>query len=161
MILKYVRNHPYAKLEMPKTAGSSGYDIYTPIIEKIEPCMAGKLVILNTMIAIEITDKNYYIEMLPRSSFAKLGGIFLPNSIGIIDQDFRGNLKAFVYVIDKYFDYNELTQKSYFQLIIKEKIIAHLEEAEELSETERGDGGYGSTDLAEARAREWHEEEEE
>ena len=89
----------------------------------------------------------YYFEIVPRSSLSKTGYI-LTNSIGIIDPTYRGTLKVVITKICPEAHEFELPNKR-FQLIprkydLNNKLI--IKEVDILDETERGDGGFGSTD---------------
>lgn len=66
------------------------------------------------------------------------------NSVGIIDEDYRGEL-SIVYENVSCKDYEVARGDRIAQLIIVPIAIVDVEEAQTLSETERGDGGYGST----------------
>lgn len=99
-------------------------------------------VVYGTGIAVEIP--NGYVGLVfPRSSICKTD-LLLTNSVGVIDSGYRGEIMAkFVYV--------HMHNKKYeigdriAQLIIMPYPIIEFVESEELSETERGDGGYGSS----------------
>lgn len=93
-------------------------------------------------IAIEIP-KGYVGLIFPRSSI-KGTGVRLTNCVGVIDSGYRGSIKAYFDIIDKSLVYYEKGNK-FAQLIIMPYPHIEFEEAEELSETERGAGGYGST----------------
>jgi dUTP pyrophosphatase len=91
-------------------------------------------------------NKNISYLLVPRSSIVKTD-FRMSNSIGIIDAGYRGNLMAFVdniYHTDNHPKENE----RYFQLIRADlQTINNIEIVEELSETSRGNGGFGSTNL--------------
>ena len=82
--------------------------------------------------------------VVPRSSLSKTN-FRLANSIGIIDKDYRGELKAVC-------DYNDIATAYYtnhgdrmFQMVAFDGKPIEWEVVTELNETERGDGGFGST----------------
>ena len=87
-----------------------------------------------------------YFEIVPRSSISKTGYI-LTNSIGIIDPSYRGTLKVVLTKIDDTKPDIELPNKR-FQLIPRTFIsnMFEVSNVDELSNTKRGDGGFGSTD---------------
>ena len=89
---------------------------------------------------------NYYFEIVPRSSLYKSGYI-LSNSVGIIDPSYRGTIKVALTKINKHAPDIELPNKR-FQLIPREFISNKLNilEVTKLSDTDRGEGGFGSTD---------------
>jgi len=119
----------------------AGYDL--TIISKIKD-FNSKTSLYDTGIKIEIED-GYYTEIVPRSSLSK-SGYMLANSIGIIDNNYRGNLMiALTKICDESPDF-ELPFKC-CQLIIRKQVSANLIEVttDDLSNTTRNDGGFGST----------------
>ena len=119
----------------------AGYDL--TIIKKIKD-FNSKTALYDTGIKIEI-DEGYYTEIVPRSSISKFGYI-LANSIGIIDNNYRGNLMiALTKICDDAPDI-QLPFKC-CQLLIRKQISADLFEvrSDDLTETERNEGGFGST----------------
>ena len=101
--------------------------------------------VFGTGLAFEIP-KGYVGRLYPRSSNSKTN-LYLTNSVGNIDSDYRGevmvkfksrDLEMFGYEYYKVGD-------RIAQLTIEEVPTVEFEEVEELSETQRGDGGYGST----------------
>ncbi|MDX1470249.1 MAG: dUTP diphosphatase [Flavobacteriaceae bacterium] len=100
--------------------------------------------------------KGYYGMLVPRSSTFKKYGFIFPNSVGIIDSGYRGELFGTAYRLDadpqipkeKYVEHYTLKKGTKFaQLIIHKIPKVELEEKKsyELSETKRGKGGFGST----------------
>ena len=81
--------------------------------------------------------------LVPRSSMSKTP-LRCANSVGIIDSDYRGELSV-AYENISCSDYMIFRGDRIAQLIIVPIAIVDVEEAQTLSETERGDGGYGST----------------
>lgn len=140
MILKF-----YKKLEnaiSPTKAGENevGYDL--TVIKEIKK-IGNKITVYDTGICVEPED-GYYTEIVPRSSIVKTGYI-LANNIGIIDPTYRGTLRICVIKIDESLPDLEIPFTK-FQLIIRKLIPSKLIEVSNLSETDRGDGGFGSSD---------------
>lgn len=99
-------------------------------------------VVFRTGIAVEIPE-NYVGLVFPRSSNAKTD-LILTNSVGVIDSNYRGEITL------KYRPYSSMKKGYNFgdrvgQLIIMPYPEIEFEEADTLSETDRGNGGYGST----------------
>ena len=118
----------------------AGYDITIINISKV---ISNKTKLYDTCIKIDIPD-GYYVEIVPRSSISKSGYI-LSNSIGIIDQGYKGNIYIALTKIDDEMPDLTLPFKC-CQLLIKKQIYAHINEiCEELSDSNRNDGGFGST----------------
>jgi len=88
--------------------------------------------------------QGYEAQMRPRSGLAYRHGITMLNTPGTIDADYRGELKMLaVNLGDKEFTINHGDRIA--QMVIAPVIQAEVNEVEILSETERGDGGFGST----------------
>ena len=107
-------------------------------------------------IALEIP-KGFVGLVFPRSSIRKTG-LQLSNSVGVIDSGYRGELQATfnkIFGSDRFYDetkLTEITSNDFYQIgdrVVQIMIIPHpeieFEEADELSDTERGEGGFGST----------------
>jgi len=119
----------------------AGYDL--TIINKIKD-FNSKTSLYDTGIKIEVDD-GYYTEIVPRSSISKFGYI-LSNSVGIIDNHYRGNLMiALTKIAD---DAPEIVFPfKCCQLILRKQISANLYEITDdtLTTTLRNEGGFGST----------------
>jgi dUTP pyrophosphatase len=117
-----------------------GYDLTaTKVWKKI----GEKTTVYDTGIAIQ-PPPGYYTEIIPRSSISKSGYI-LSNSIGIIDPDYTGSLKIAVTRIDE--SLPELTCPfTRFQLILRKAEHFSLQQVQFFKTTDRGSGGFGSTD---------------
>lgn len=94
-----------------------------------------------TGLAIEIPE-GYFMDIRPRSSISNTG-LFLANTPGTIDSQYRGEIKCrFKWIPGtKQYEIGERIA----QIIIMPYPIIEFEEVSELSETERGEGGFGST----------------
>lgn len=95
-----------------------------------------------TGIAVEIP-KGYVGLVFPRSSVSKLENFYLKNSVGVIDSGYRGEIML---RFNKSHESYKVGDKV-GQLIIIPYPTIYLEEVEELSNTERGEGGFGSTGI--------------
>lgn len=122
------------------TRGSSGLDLYSAE-EKIIP--PGKWEMIATGIAVEIP-QGYEGQIRSRSGLAKNHGIFVLNSPGTIDSDYRGEVKVILMNLgDEPFKVSIGDRIA--QLVIVPVVRAEVLEVEELSITERNDGGFGHT----------------
>jgi len=109
--------------------------------EKIIP--PGKWEVISTGIAVEIP-YGYEGEVRSRSGLAKNYGVFVLNSPGTIDSDYRGEVKVILMNLgDEPFKVNVGDRIA--QLVISPVVRAEITEVEELSSTERNDGGFGHT----------------
>lgn len=132
------------KGELPayETAHASGFDIRAQLTETVllEP---GKRILVPTGMALEIP-AGYEIQIRPRSGWAIKKGITVVNSPGTIDADYRGELKiGLVNLGDEALEIQD--QDRVAQAVLCPVVQAGLEWAEELSSTDRGAGGFGST----------------
>jgi dUTP pyrophosphatase len=136
---------------IPKKASPTdiGYDL--TIIEKEELIIGQwsqritdpEVLMYDTGIAIE-PENGYYVEIVPRSSIIKSGYI-MANSIGVIDPSYRGSLKIALVKIDQNATEIPLPYRG-FQLIVRKIETADFVCTDnELSQTSRGNGGFGST----------------
>jgi dUTP pyrophosphatase len=85
----------------------------------------------------------YHIEVVPRSSISK-SGFMLANSIGIIDESYRGNVMISLRKIDHKAS-NPALPSRVAQMIVRKTERADLRLVDELGATARGEGGFGST----------------
>ena len=123
------------------TAGSAGFDLKyigeTIIIE----AGANKLVPTGIKMAIP---EGYFLAIYPRSGNSSKHKITLSNAVGVVDSDFRGELNAIIHNLgDKPFEIQEGDRIAQAILHKYEKI--RFDFVDELDETERGEGGFGST----------------
>ena len=135
--IKFKKLNPNAVMPRQGTTGAAGFDLTAVSIEKKDMTVK-----YDTGIAVEIPP-GYVGLVFPRSSVCKTG-MTLANSVGVIDSDFRGSISLVFYKgpnwIEPY-SYGERIG----QLVIVPIPEVEFVEAEELSETDRGAGGYGST----------------
>lgn len=129
-----------AVLPKRSTDGAAGYDL-TVNNETYHPELG--IVTYGFGFAIEIPE-GYVGLLLPRSSVYKSGQL-LTNSCGVIDSDYRGEVKAVFNNFESIATSRYKIGERAAQLLIVPIATPELEVVSELSETERGDGGYGST----------------
>ena len=132
------------KVSLPKyeTSGSSGLDLAANIDANII-INPGKLAIIPTGLAVSIP-KGFEIQIRPRSGLAAKKKITVLNTPGTIDADYRGEIKV---ILINHSDEIFTVEKGFrvAQMVICPVIQASLQEVDELSETTRGEGGFGST----------------
>ena len=124
------------------TEESAGYDLYADNDETIGIAPHSTLQI-PTNIAMAIPN-GYFGGIYPRSGLATKRSIRMANCVGVIDADYRGNV-----IIPLHNDSNELVtiepHERVAQLIVQKYEPIEFVEVEDLDETERGEGGFGST----------------
>ena len=139
LIKRLSKEVPLPKYE---TSGSSGMDLAANIDANIN-IDPGKTVIIPTGLALSIP-KGFEVQIRPRSGLAAKQKISVLNTPGTIDADYRGEIKVILI---------NLGQETFIvekglriaQMVVCPIVQAQLKEVDDLSETERGKGGFGST----------------
>jgi len=133
-----------SKVNLPKykTEGSSGMDLmaYLENTIKIEP---GESVLIPTGLSIAIP-KDTEVQIRPRSGLAAKSKISVLNTPGTIDSDYRGEIKVILYNHGKK-EFKINNNDRIAQMVLVPVLNAELELVEELPDTVRGTGGFGST----------------
>lgn len=125
-----------------QTAGAAGMDISACLSETVV-LKPFERKLISTGFAMELP-QGYAAYLYARSGLASKKGITLPNCVGVIDSDYRGEVKvALVNISDEPFSINHGDRIA--QMVISEVKQAILIEADELEDTERAGGGFGST----------------
>lgn len=125
-----------------KTDGSLGMDLAASLSAPLT-VKAGERVLIPLGFALQIPD-GWGAFVFPRSGLSFRRGLTMCNSVGVIDTDYTGEIKvAAINVSDK--DYTVNPGDRIAQLVFMPVEKARLIEAEELDDTERGVGGFGST----------------
>lgn len=136
---------PHAKdLPLPsyESKYAAGMDIRAALKEPVT-LKPGERALIPTGLKMAMP-KGYEAQMRPRSGLAYRNGITMLNTPGTIDADYRGELKMLaVNLGEDEFEINHGDRIA--QMIIAPVIQAEVNEVEDLSDTERGDGGFGST----------------
>lgn len=135
--LKFKKIHPKAVLPKAMTDGSAGFDLTaTECIKMLDSY------IYRTGLCVEIPEGHVGL-LFPRSSICTKN-VRLSNSVGVIDSDYRGEISAVMDIINK-IETPYMEGERVVQLVIVETPKFKPVLAEELSQTKRGKGGYGST----------------
>lgn len=142
MKLKLKRVRTNAILPKHQTKGAAGFDLHAAIDEKYI-LKSGERCSISTGIAIELPE-NYVLLIFARSGLAYKHGITLTNCVGVIDSDYRDEMSVLLINNGKEDFVIEPEMRIAQGVIIKHE-IAEWEEVDELNETARGKGGFGST----------------
>lgn len=133
---------PSVKLPEYKTSGASGLDLMAFLKEPIEikPKTSS---LIPTGLSVAFSE-NYEIQIRPRSGLAAKKNITVLNTPGTIDSDYRGEIKVIIY---NHGDENFLVNNGdrIAQMILAPVVKMELEEINNLPESIRGKGGFGST----------------
>ncbi|MDF2568037.1 MAG: dUTP diphosphatase [Oscillospiraceae bacterium] len=143
MEVKVKKLNEQAKIPTRATSGSAGYDLYALLSESIE-IMPRQIVKIPTGLAISLSSNDYVALVFARSGLATKFGIALANGVGVIDSDYRGELIVSVCnITDTPHTINPFDRIA--QMVILPVILPTLTLCDELDQTQRGEGGFGST----------------
>ena len=134
--------HPQVKLPTYKTEGSSGMDLMAFIDKpiKISP-KTSELIPTGLSVAIP---EDLEIQIRPRSGLAANLGISVLNTPGTIDSDYRGEIKIILFNHSKK-EFIVNNNDRIAQMVLMPVLKVDFEEVDELPDTLRGSGGFGST----------------
>ena len=132
------------KVELPvyKTTGASGMDLMA-FIEKPIKIAPNSSSLVPTGLSVAFPD-DYEIQIRPRSGLAAKNNITVLNTPGTIDSDYRGEIKIILFNHGKE-DFLINNKDRVAQMILTPVIKMELEETDNLPDTLRGEGGFGST----------------
>ena len=132
----------FAGLELPEyaTAGAAGMDVLSAEDVTLVP---GARHAVATGLALAIP-AGFEIQVRPRSGLALKHGISVPNAPGTIDSDYRGELKVILINLGTA-DFAVRRGDRIAQLVLAPVVRASWLKVDELDETARGEGGFGST----------------
>lgn len=139
-----VKRWPHFKGELPRYQSelASGFDVRAQLAQTLT-LMPGERTLVPTGLSFEIPS-GFEIQARPRSGWALKEGVGLVNSPGTIDADYRGEVKIILINYGQYpVKIND--QERVAQLVLCPVLQAELVEDAELSDTQRGAGGFGST----------------
>ena len=125
------------------TPGSAGLDLRACLDESVT-IQPGETILIPTGLAIHIADPGYAAMILPRSGMGHKNGIVLGNLVGLIDSDYQGQLMISTWNRGhNAFTLNPMERLA--QLIIVPVVQVGFNIVEEFGDSERGEGGFGST----------------
>ena len=126
------------------TAGSAGWDLYACLEEELTVAPR-QLVTIPTGIAMALPGPEYVGLIFARSGLGVKHGISLSNGVGVIDSDYRGEIRVGL-MNHGPADYVIQPGDRIAQLVVLPVALPQLVEAASLEDTARGEGGFGSTD---------------
>ncbi|MGR3220747.1 MAG: dUTP diphosphatase [Candidatus Anammoxibacter sp.] len=144
MDIKIMLDEDYKDICMPRYAstGAACFDL-AAAIEKTVMIMPGELVMVGTGVRMEIP-AGYYGDIRPRSGLACKSKIMIANSPGTIDSDYRGEIKIGLLNMGK-ISFEVKPGMRIAQMMIKKFERWDFVVTERLGDTDRGEGGFGST----------------
>ena len=142
LTLRFIRNDACVCLPAYESAGAAGMDLRAYLETDLEIPPMGRAKI-PTGLKVEIPG-GYEAQIRPRSGLSLRSGITVLNSPGTIDSDYRGDLEVILINLgDKVFMVKNGDRIA--QMIISPVCRANITEADVISVTARGSGGFGST----------------
>ena len=141
-LIKYTKLNEYAQEPTRGSVAAAGYDLYAAISDSVT-IPAHSTVKIGTGLAFALPD-NTFAAIFARSGLATKQGLRPANCVGVCDSDYRGE-----YIVAVHNDTDEEKviepNERIAQMILMPYIPMMFEEVESLDETERGEGGFGST----------------
>lgn len=138
--VKRLENGNGLQLPSYETAGAAGMDICAAEDASIAP---GRRAMIATGFAFAIAP-GYEVQVRPRSGLAAKKGVTVLNTPGTIDSDYRGEVKVILVNFGDE-DFAIVRGDRIAQIVVAPVTQAEMTEVEELDETARGAGGFGST----------------
>ena len=134
--------NPLVQLPSYKTDGASGMDLMA-YLEKPINLKPGKACLVPTGLSVAFPEE-YEIQIRPRSGLAAKNNISILNTPGTIDSDYRGEIKIILF---NHSNENFIIKNNdrVAQMVLTPIMKMELEETNELPESIRGKGGFGST----------------
>jgi len=139
--LRFAKLIPEARLPTRAHEGDAGLDLYACEAAHIGP---GERWSVGTGVAVEIPEGHAGL-VLPRSGLAQKHGIALVNAPGLIDAGYRGELRVLLLNTDPAEIFRVEAGDRIAQLVVVPVGLTEPVEAERLTESARGDGGFGSS----------------
>ncbi len=124
------------------SVSAAGYDLFADVSEDVE-IKPHETKMIGTGVAIAIPE-GYFGGVYARSGLSYKEGLRPANCTGVIDSDYRGEIKVTVHNDSNDTRIVKPGQKM-AQLVIQPYLSVEFDEVEELDETQRGQGGFGST----------------
>ena len=125
------------------SSGAAAMDLHACLDDAVT-IQPGQRVMIPTGLAIALPDASYVALIFARSGLGVKHGIVPANCVGVIDSDYRGEL---IVPLRNFGDkpYTVQPGERIAQLVLLPVFLLPVEEVEELSQTQRGEGGFGST----------------
>ena len=145
MNIKVKKLNKNARLPYRATEGSAGADLFACLDNDVV-LKPGERFLVPTGISIELNSIECGAFIFPRSSLSYKNGISLANCVGVVDSDYRGEVKVPL-INHSDSDFIIHNDDRIAQLVILPVIIPSFKESDSLNSTERGSGGFGSTGI--------------
>lgn len=141
--IRFQKLHPNAVLPQRATPGSAGMDLVACLQEPVQLQPGGRAMV-PTGLAMALPTTEWVGLVYARSGLAVRHGITLSNCVGVIDSDYRGEIRVGLCNLGQE-AYTIQPGERIAQLVITPVLLPPVEQVNELDSTERGTGGFGST----------------
>ena len=140
--IQFKKLNPAAVIPQRATAGSAGLDLKACLTEPVT-LKKGEHALIPTGLAVKVED-GFAAMLFARSGLAIKHGIGLLNGVGVVDSDYRGEIR--VGVINQFEEtYTIEPGERIAQMVVMPVSLAPVIEVGDLDQTDRGTGGFGST----------------
>lgn len=140
--IKFLKLQGDVKLPLRATEQSAGLDLHA-YLKKPITLNRGDIVLVPTGLAAQL-EKGTVGYIFARSSLATKHGITLPNAVGVIDSDYRGEIKVALTNLKKE-PFTIENGDRIAQFVVSPVLLGQPVEVSFIENTERGEGGFGST----------------
>lgn len=138
--VKILKHREDFETPRPETSGAVGYDLRANGTHIVQ---SGNMKLIPLGVSVEVP-KGYALQLLPRSSLFGKTGLVVGNSIGLIDQDYRGEIMLCLWNPQEY-DVEILNGERIAQMVFVKIDMPELVATDVLSPSSRDKGGFGST----------------
>lgn len=147
-VILFIKTHPDAVLPAPQTPGSAGADLSAIMPDGVSAQIMkpGARLLVDTGLKIAPPD-GYEVQIRPRSGLAVKHGVTVLNAPGTIDSDYRGSLKVSLINLGEE-NFTIRTGDRIAQAVLAPVTPFRGEVTEAFDETERSEGGFGSTGVS-------------
>jgi len=152
-VILFIKTHPDAVLPAPQTSGSAGADLSAVMPDGVSAQIMkpGARLLVDTGLKIAPPD-GYEVQVRPRSGLAVKHGVTVLNAPGTIDSDYRGPLKVSLINLGEE-NFTIRTGDRIAQAVLAQVTPFRGEVTDAFDETERGEGGFGSTGVSTSEKR--------
>ncbi len=145
MTLQFQKLRQNAVLPKRATPQSAGVDLCACLAEPVE-IPSGGTVMIPTGLAVQPSREDVALLIYPRSGLASKYGITLANAVGVVDSDYRGEIKIPLHNLSTE-PFTVENGMRVAQLVVTPVLFPEIQQVDELEETQRGSGGFGSSGL--------------
>ena len=139
---QFKRLSPLATVPHYQTEHAAGMDLHAALADPIDIC-SGDIQLIPCGFAMSIPE-GYEAQVRPRSGLSTRHGVSLPNAPGTIDSDYRGEILVPLINLGRE-SFTIEPGMRIAQMVIAPVCRAQIEEVLDLTDTDRGEGGFGST----------------